>query len=308
MQNPELHHFAQSLLNKERELCNSGYYTFVHGQQRKYYLMEKIYTLLWEIKCGKKISSDYVFPYFRKPITDETELLKESARRKELLTTYVTKGYPQPEVLYLNWALWTNRQSNRCNTAEYITRNENARGFPISLEEIFKFFECEELHKIFKKEINELAQEYENASKYGNALIIGIPKEKAHELVYFARRGGYHNDSYGSCNNIQNILNEVAQQKIKFKNEEIFCMPMTFDMALNPESGIRVFPLITGTPEKLNELKTKEDNLFEKIRTVVCKEKEAKLAAEEARIAKEFKKQYKPAWLLTRDLMSTVQN
>jgi hypothetical protein len=50
-----------------------------------------------------------------------------------------------------------------------------------------------------------------------------------------------------------------------------FFMPMTNQIGLNPASGIKVFPLITGNPEALAALKKQEATLFEAIKTAIEK-------------------------------------
>ena len=264
VENKELCDTAQALLLKEKELNQAGYYTFVHGQRREYYLLEKLYTMLWEIQTGKKVH-DYIFPWLAKPVIENHELIKESEKRKLLLKEHIPNDrYDQKDTLFLNYALFANLNNYGESSTHYVAHNWNQHSVKLTPQIIFNLFDNENLYLAFKDEIQDLEKQYSKASDRGNVLLFGIPKDKVHDTVYSAHPFGRPRKEHASVK-LQELMENILAGKIDTDNP-IFCMPMTFDLTLNPDSGIKIFPFITGDPDKLKELKAKEEALFEKIR------------------------------------------
>lgn len=270
VENKELYDVAEALLLKEKELNHAGYYTFVHGQRREYYFLEKLYTMLWEIKTGKK-ADDYIFPWLVKPVIENHELINESEKRKLLLKQLMPNGrFDQKDTLFLNYALFANLQRQGENSAAYVAHNFNQWPVYLTPEAIFNLFDNKDLYLAFEDEIRDLEKQYKKASNRGNSLLFGVPKDKVHDTIYSALPMGRHRTEHASTK-IQELMENILTGKTDTDNP-IFCMPMTFDLSLNPHSGIKIFPFITGDPDKLKELKAKEEALFEKIRNKARKE------------------------------------
>ena len=55
-------------------------------------------------------------------------------------------------------------------------------------------------------------------------------------------------------------------EKIENSDQLEFCMPMTWDLTLNPDSGIKTFSFNAANQKKLAAFNKKADALFEKIK------------------------------------------
>lgn len=297
LQKQELMNLSESVIAKEHDLNNQGFYTLIHGQRKEVYFPAKLYTILWEVSQQTKIS-DYTFPWIKKPILDQKGLLEESEKREKLLTTHIPNHRgDQQETLYLNYGLWTNLIDIGESSAYYTLTNFNflQRHNRLDIKQIFDYFNCDYIYRQFSDEIESLASEYKDASTYGNILLFGVPKEKINKVVYNARPYGKHIKDKSCNEKFEQLINTMSKETDLTLNVDLFCMPMTFDMALNPNSGIKIFPFITGNVDKLKELKAKEDALFEKIKKAAFKKTEEYAKIKDTRKA-------------VRDLLSTVQN
>lgn len=66
-------------------------------------------------------------------------------------------------------------------------------------------------------------------------------------------------------------------EKIEKKDALEFCLIMTQKKGgLDPDTGIKVIPVLSGTPEKLAELQKEEDALLAKIKAAIEEEEKAK--------------------------------
>src|SRR5260221_12093270 len=125
LKDKDLYSCMNAIIDKEKELDDLGYYTFVHGHSRQFYLLLQFYTVLWEKKYGKS-AKDYIFPRCIRMPDDSSELSQEIVRRKSLREKASNPVIVRtdPDImrsnLFMNWGLFANRWNPGSNTAHYI--------------------------------------------------------------------------------------------------------------------------------------------------------------------------------------------
>ena len=192
LENPELKNLYSDFRKKERILNEQGYYTFVHGQQRKFYFPERLYTHLWGLRKKQSVSN-FFFTHVKDLVETEEAKLEEDIMRK---TIHMAGTLPDSDstigvdierrkrVLFMNYAFFANSGNVGSNSAHYVIENINAFAgskIKISIKEPFTLLGYDWIYKKNQKEIELLAKDYENLSKYGNMLLIAIPKDKIYK-------------------------------------------------------------------------------------------------------------------------------
>ena len=140
----------------------------------------------------------------------------------------------------------------------------------------FEIFKHESIYNKFKNEIESLATEYNKKSICGNALFIAIPKSQIDECVFPVSVGGFKRSVYihgiGKTSEMKIIMETLrnSPEKVRSTDRLEFCLIMTQKKGgLDPDIGIKVFPILSGDPAKIAELKKKEDVLFAKIKAAI---------------------------------------
>jgi hypothetical protein len=117
-------------------------------------------------------------------------------------------------------------------------------------------------------------------------LFIAIPKDKIHKYAYLAVSGGakvsMHIEGVGETSDIRVIMDNLLNhpERIKDTDRLEFCLIMTQKKGgLDPDTGIKIIPILSGDPVKLAELQKKEDALFAKIKAAIEEEDNTKAQA-----------------------------
>jgi hypothetical protein len=74
----------------------------------------------------------------------------------------------------------------------------------------------------------------------------------------------------------------ATPEKIKNSDKLEFCMAMTWDLALNLESGIKIYSLNAADQEKLAAFNAKSDALFARIKQDIVDQMEAQTQSKES--------------------------
>ena len=258
--NPDFLNMSTYIIAKEQELKNQDYYTFIHGQRWEYQLAEEWYRFLWELRKQKPIQ-DYVFPHLKQ---EETDLDKEQKVREQLLKG---KGIDHQRILFTNYALFGNSTKLGSSSAHYFVDNANVGNIHISLEDVFRLHGYLPYYKKYKRKLKRIEREHKKLSKHGNLLLIAVPEDKLKDCVYSCERS-LNIQEIGETDDIKIIMDTLRtnQEKLGNSDQVEFCMIMTWDLALNPDSGLKMFSYNAADQEKLTAFNEKANALFEKIK------------------------------------------
>ncbi len=285
LQKPGVAKMLDSVFKKEQAL-QSDYYTFVHGQQWKFALLEPWFTQLWSLKNNQSCK-DFLFPHLEKPQDNKDQLIQEKKLRKETLD----KGGNRNRLQFLNWGLFSNCSDLGSNSISYVLNNSNGslplaiqemqgRGF--SIKSIFDNLGYTHIYEKYKDQLSNLEQEHNNLSEHGQMLLFAVPKDKIKDCVYLTRAGGpkvkISIDGIGDTDDINIIMETLRNnpEKIADTDRIQFALVKTWDFALNPEkSGIKVFPFnaADADSEKVKEFRAKEEELFRQIKQDIMQSK-----------------------------------
>ena len=296
--NTELKDVYITFRQKEQELNKQGYYTFVHGQQRRFYFPEKLYTHLWGLRKKQSVES-FLFAHVKDLIETEEAQFEEDIARKTIHMAGAVKESQSHEiemerrkkVLFMNYAFFANAQNAGSNSAGYVISNANSpmgSQVQVSVQEPFTLLGYDWIYKKHQQEIDLLAQDYLNLSQFGNMLLIAIPKDKIYKYVYLCRSGGLQKPLVKK-DGTQITDIRIAMETLLENPESLvdsdkveFCLIMTqVKGGLDPSTGIQIYPLLSGDPQKLKALQEREKILLDKI-TADVKEAEKQQALERA--------------------------
>jgi hypothetical protein len=298
IENPELKDLFRAFLAKERKLNKEGYYTFVHGQQRRFYFPEWLYTHLWGLRKHQSVTN-FLFAHVKDLIeTPETQFEEDITQKTIHLAGTIKESDStqidierRKKVLFMNYVFFANTQNLGSNSADYILKNKNSpagREIEISVQEPFTLLGYDWIYKKHQKEIEQLAKDYENISPFGNILLIAIPKDKIYKYAYLCRSGGLQ-QPLAKKDGTQITDIRIAMETLLKHPETLqdsdrieFCLIMTQQKGgLDPSTGIQIYPLLSGDPEKLKALQAREKILLDKI-TADVKEAEKQQAIQRA--------------------------
>lgn len=277
---------ASQIVAKEKEL-HEDYYTFVHGHNAGYYFPLKIYTFLWQIRKQKELKN-FIFPAAVPIIENENEKAEEERFRIHALEYGMGSD---SKCLSMNYALFANVTNIGSSTSYRIAKGAGRRSIFITPADPFKILKYEAIYEKFKSEIEALAEEYNKKSASGNVLLIAIPKSQIREYVYPAYAAGYITSVYirgiGKTLDMKAIMETLRNNPEKIRNTDQieFCLILTQkNGGLDPDTGIKIFPILSGDPTKINELQKKEEILFAKIKKSIAEEKSQAQALKRAKI------------------------
>ena len=298
IENSELKDLYSTFRKKEQELNKQGYYTFVHGQQRRFYFPERLYTHLWGLRQHQSVNN-FLFAHVKDLIDTPETLFEEDIARKTIHMAGTIQESESREVdierrkkvLFMNYTFFANTKNLGSNSADYVIKNKNApagREIEISIKEPFTLLGYDWIYKKYQQEIEQLTEDYANLSGYGNMLLIAVPKDKIYKYVYICKSGGLQQPLMKK-DGTQITDIRIAMETLLKNPEQIvdsdqieFCLIMTqIKGGLDPSSGIQIYPLLSGDPEKLKALQAREKILLDKI-TADVKEAEKQQALERA--------------------------
>ena len=277
--NPELMNLVSQVIKKERELAQN-YYTFVHGQRRAYYFTEKMYTFLWQLKNNQNLNN-FIFAHV-KPLLNEMQEKEEDSIRQYLLThgRKPKDTITRQKLLFLNYAFFAQMNDSGSNTAYFVANNLNWGSSPIhiTIQDAFIFLGYEDIYNNYSAEIKELAMEYEEGN-FGNILLVAIPKNSIKSFVYLCQPGQGNSgmggvkrsiwiDGIGTTDNSMLIMDHLIKTPSSITNTDMleFCLIMTSkNGGLDPQTGIQIYPILSGDTQKLAALQAKEEQLCKRI-------------------------------------------
>jgi hypothetical protein len=303
---PQLSHLYKEFRRKEEEFNNKGYYTFVHGQENRFYFPERLYTHLWGLRHKQPIDK-FFFAHVKDLVATPEAKFEEDIMRKTIHMTGSATESENPKidilrrkkVLFMNYAFFANSYNLGSSSANYIIRNINSpigSEVKISSREPFTLLGYDWIYEKHQQEIEQLIRDYETLSRfndrylsgYGNMLLIAIPKDKIYKYVYLCESGALQKSlEKKDGTKITDI--RIAMETL-LKNPETlqdsdrieFCLIMTQQKGgLDPSTGIQIYPLLSGDPEKLKALQEREKILLDKI-TADVKEAEKQQALQRA--------------------------
>ncbi len=298
LDDPELKNMYDIFSKKEQELNKQRYYTFVHGQERRFYFPERLYTHLWGLRKHQTIDK-FLFAHIKDLIETPEAQFEEDIMRKTIhMAGSATESeepkidiYRRKKVLFMNYAFFANLGNAGSNSAAYVIENKNApmgRQLQISSKEPFTLLGYESIYNKHQNEIEQLAKDYATLSGYGNMLLIAVPKDKIYKYVYLCKSGGLQQPLAKKDGTKITDIRIAMETLLKnpetlYDSDEIeFCLIMTQQKGgLDPSTGIQIYPLLSGDPDKLKALQEREKILFDKI-TADVKEQERQQQLERA--------------------------
>ena len=281
-ENKDLNNLYIQFRVKEEQLNKDAFYTFVHGQMRRFYFPEKLYTHLWGLRKKQPVDN-FFFAHVKDLVETPHAQFEEDILRKTIHMAGSATESEKPQidlarrkkVLFMNYAFFANAQNLGSNSANYVLSNENSTmgsQVQISIKEPFLLLGYDWVYQKHKKEIEQLAQDFINLSSYGNMLLIAVPKDKIYKYVYLCKSGGLQKP-LKKKDGTQITDVRIAMETLLKNPEHIvdsdqieFCLIMTqIKGGLDPSSGIQIYPLLSGDPEKLKALQAREKILLDKI-------------------------------------------
>ena len=264
-----LFEMANKVNQKEKEL-QQDYYTFVHGQRWGYQFAEHLFTKLYEW-TNKKECPEFLFAHMKKL----PKYLDEENIHEELLTKGRTTAESRQRLLFLNYAFFGNSSNLGSSTAYYIANNRNVGTIKIGLQELFEWNNLEQIYQKYKSQLIKLQREHNSLSRFGNLLMVAVPKDIVDKCIFPASLGGYKKKMEkkgwvwnSKIDKTSDILEAIKEDAITNSDEIEFCLAMTRAEhgGLNEDSGIKFFDINGVDEEKWKAYKEKEEALLEKIK------------------------------------------
>lgn len=279
--NPELMDVVSQVIKKERDYAQKGYYTFVHGQRRAYLLSERIYSFLWQLRKNK-ITQDFLFAHVKPLLVTPEQLQEEEEMRLYLLEHGRKPKDPvtRQKLLFLNFGLFNQIKDKGSNTAYYVSHNINWGSAPIHITtyDAFKLLGYESIYYKYESQLKALDEAYTNGS-YGNILMIAIPRDVIHKYAFLCHAGkgssgigGVKREisipGIGTTSDIRIIMKTLMENPTAINSDDLeFCLIMTqHEGGLDPHTGIKIDPIITGDIKHIEQLAQIERKLCELIR------------------------------------------
>ncbi len=262
---------VNKIVNLE-EKFHDTHYTFVHGQQSAYLPLEQLHHFLQKTISKTDIPHDFLFLHVKNIPASVAQ--QEKTIRKECIAG--GRDYKQcgrDKLLFLNHPYCGNETNSGSSTKNYVRSNSNVHDLYVNARDIFKIHAIENLYDKYKPALKDLHQQFQELSKKGICMVIAVPKETVHKQIFLAKTGGLKKEivikGHGKTNDIRLILETLKHnpEKINDIDQLEFCLPMTFDKygGLNPESGIKIIPLVTADEQELTEYYEKQNELFNRI-------------------------------------------
>jgi hypothetical protein len=257
---------VKNVIAIEREYQDT-HYTFVHGRNFAYNLREMVYRNLWEYAHNTKVPADFRFTHTKPehdPLTKDVLVVPEEKKLHER-NIAVLENHQSDELrnrrLFLNTELFGNSGAVGSSSFSYFSSNDNASGFiRVSIDDIFEQFGQKKLYEKYKKRFEALDLEHRALTKYGELLIVAVPKERVSEDVQTIQVSG---DPAG-VKTLDAL--QARETNPSFKDNELnFTLAMTDTAALDPKSGIKVRSVHAVNPAKYAAWQAKYDALMREL-------------------------------------------
>lgn len=250
---------------KERELFEQGYYIFYHGQQNYFgfyqdFCKELLDQYYQQNIVHKKLPQDFLFiriPKHLKELMNSGLSYDNHQTAKQTRKKNMSGSTNYDDCLSVNGFLFGSTNCFSCSTWDFVVTNSNCGGYygPNLGEQIFEALGYQQLFNTFESRIKALCEEYEHFYQAGRLLQIAVPVHLVDECVFISSGGAtkvsvsLSSDHFGVNHHITDKVTEQIPYCLTKKQspycasfyESHFCVVMTEDMALNPNSGIKVF-------------------------------------------------------------------
>lgn len=265
------------------KLLSKDYYTFVHGQAHSFGLCMRLFTEALGAK--KNISfNDYLFPHINSPMDSKEE---EVLRKKMLIDGCNLNGNTQTDLdgywhcrgrlQFMNRSLFSSINNPEHNSLSYVAKYIDNGISKINCQYALKSAITDDYHAaIYSKyapELQKLQKQHDSLTNYGQLLLIAIPKNKIHELVYVTKCGGEKLDinikDLGQTSDIKVIMETLLNdpKKIQDSHKLEYGLVKTWDLALDPnKSGVKVFAFNEVDTQKWTAYLQQEQHLFSDIK------------------------------------------
>ncbi|MFT6765157.1 MAG: hypothetical protein ACJAZS_000024 [Alteromonas naphthalenivorans] len=271
---------------KEEELIKEGYVVFYHGQFNKWGFVQEFTRMLINALheknyIQKALPKDFFFIQNFPTLNDaldrglsNTILEQEKKIRLDTLRqgwTYNANTYN----LYTNMFLFGNSHNLGSCTWQYVERNTNINtGNEVDLtREVFENLGVKKTdYELFVDSFNTLLLKYKNCFQAGRLLQVAIPKDKVDECVYFGHQGKSYTKNGKPVTKVTDLLTHLKSGDDKVMQnggygELEYVIPLTKDIMLNPDSGVKVFAYGAGikNQKKYNAILKEMEQLAEDI-------------------------------------------
>lgn len=257
------------IIRKEAEEKTNGRYIFFHAQQWHLTLYADIFKKLWEMIYREQVS-DYQFLRFT-PKPNIPLLEQESSTRSAMIKTGRTEEH-RSRLLFMNHALFGNSGNAGSNSFAYFLTNTNVHNTEMPIGELFSIFNIETLYKKYQEKFEILEELHLNAneSNGGNLLLISCTQEQVRSSIFCAEPGGKKKtvkiDGH-EIDDVVTILNTLQSNPQALENSDLieYCMALTQDLALNPQSGPRIYSFNVANTAIMNVYYELLDSIFKEI-------------------------------------------
>ena len=257
------------IINQELQEAKKGRYTLLHAQPWKFNLLEDIYTALWQ-KLHNISFDKYIFTRFRRLSLDEKDLKKHMEIRTELLAHGPKVGYNKAgeTSICVNFGLFCNEDST--NSFDFFLGGYG-RNVPyhMNLAHIFKQLNIEKYYHMFQYELDALAQEHEQLTKYGHILMFSLTPMILKKTVYPTTRRFrlYKTTSIdASITDIQQLFDTFRKNPWQIDTDNYhFCIILGKDCGLIPGNGLDVYEFNAVDKKCMQALEQKKKALLDKI-------------------------------------------
>ncbi len=298
LSSPLFKNMVGNIMSKEKESIDN-YEVFYHGRRWQYGFLSHVYDMLYSQLKGKPLEN-FSFTHFveqmrgegsekfsanqeqmREKLLQEGNLFSMSTKlpEKGLSSEKQLQGFlNRQKLLFLNKFLFGNLGRLGSCSISYILENDNMGEVDFPIREIFNMFDYGDIYDMYAKDLDDLQQEYNALSQYGEMLQILVPKANVDKCVYYTTSGGPKIEFYGQPGNQTADVKEILKSLDENPQDVAeFVLVNTYDKfgGLNPDSGIKIFSYNLVAPEKMAAFQEKEKQLFDKIRES-CRQKDMK--------------------------------
>lgn len=235
----QLPNITNAVYQKAKKLEKEGYAVFFHGQQWHFRFLQRIYKDLYKAYYGVSVPNDFTFIHFKKANRNYNPQAEKN-KRLEILSSKNGWTYSR-DTLFMNKPLFGNVTFTPSCSLYYFANNYNeyiTDRIP-TLKDVFSYFGASKLYNHYESDLYELEELHKNASKYGNLLLVAIPKNILNDCVFKTRHWN--------------------------KDSREYCLIMTHDIALNPDSGMKVHAFNVPKNTEYKKFKEEYDTVMKRI-------------------------------------------
>ncbi len=225
------------------------HYIFEHGRRWTYKLPEMVYRHFYQLANNIILPDDFMFTHTKPHIYSHRLKAQEFEQEKALHTQVINErenipGEVRNRRLFMNTGLLGNVNSEGSSSLYYVLKNYNQADARISMRSIFEQFGLQALYEKHKAQCEALEQEAQALSKWGQLLVIGIPKDKISELATYLCISGRPKPAINvggqETYDAKRILDARLEDPELANNKINWVAAMTDCALLDPRSGVKI--------------------------------------------------------------------